>query len=99
MIEWRCFHCNEIFTDKEKAAEHFGSGNYELDIPICIEAATTEMKTLVLTNREMFNELMKERQACEDAEYQRDCWEQAARMFLKQPNATWHDLANYREAA
>lgn len=23
-VEWRCFHCDEVFTDAEKAAEHFG---------------------------------------------------------------------------
>lgn len=22
--EWRCFHCDEVFTDKEAAADHFG---------------------------------------------------------------------------
>lgn len=22
---WRCFHCDEIFTDREKAQEHFGA--------------------------------------------------------------------------
>lgn len=23
--EWRCFHCDDVFTDREKAAEHFGT--------------------------------------------------------------------------
>lgn len=22
--EWRCFHCDEVFTDRDSAAEHFG---------------------------------------------------------------------------
>jgi len=22
--EWRCFHCDEVFTDRDAAAEHFG---------------------------------------------------------------------------
>jgi len=30
---WRCFHCNAIFTDEEKAAEHFGDSSSEL--PLC----------------------------------------------------------------
>jgi hypothetical protein len=92
-MPWRCFHCDEVFHDREPAAEHFGEGNYELEVPLCIEAATAEMKALVLTNREMFREMCKERDACEQAEYERGCWEQAARMFLKRPNANWHDLA------
>lgn len=96
-LPWRCFHCDEVFTTKEAAAEHFGEGNYEMEMPLCIEAATGEMKALVLTNREMFRELMKERETCEQAEYERDCWAGGARMFLRQPNATWHDLANYRD--
>lgn len=30
---WRCFHCDEVFTDREKAAEHFGK--YEMREPAC----------------------------------------------------------------
>ena len=50
---WVCFHCNEAFTTRETAAEHFGNGDYESEIPLCIEAATTEQHQLMLTNREM----------------------------------------------
>lgn len=36
--EWRCFHCEESFTDSDKAAEHFGKSMYQK--PICqIDAA------------------------------------------------------------
>jgi hypothetical protein len=31
--EWRCFHCDEVFTDREKAAEHFGK--HEMLQPAC----------------------------------------------------------------
>jgi hypothetical protein len=96
-LPWRCFHCDDVFETREAAAEHFGSGNYECEAPLCIEAATSEMKALVLTNREMFRELMEEREKLEEAEYERDCWAGGARSFLKQPHATWHDLGNYRE--
>lgn len=30
---WRCFHCNEVFTDKEQAALHFGHS--EIQQPAC----------------------------------------------------------------
>lgn len=26
--EWRCFHCDEVFTDRAAAAEHFGPHQY-----------------------------------------------------------------------
>lgn len=26
--QWRCFHCDEVFCDRESAALHFGDGSY-----------------------------------------------------------------------
>ncbi len=31
--EWRCFHCDESFSDRDAAADHFG--HYETDRPAC----------------------------------------------------------------
>lgn len=31
--EWRCFHCDEVFTDEHCAREHFGK--YENQVPAC----------------------------------------------------------------
>jgi hypothetical protein len=38
--EWRCFHCNAVFSDKAKAREHFGEmqfvdGAVKWDLPAC----------------------------------------------------------------
>lgn len=33
--QWRCFFCDETFTNKEKAAEHFGIALCEVDVPAC----------------------------------------------------------------
>jgi hypothetical protein len=30
---WRCFHCDEVFTDKAEALEHFGSDEWKT--PAC----------------------------------------------------------------
>jgi hypothetical protein len=30
---WRCFHCDEVFTDRDSAAEHFGKS--ERHQPAC----------------------------------------------------------------
>lgn len=32
-IEWRCFHCNEVFTHPDNAKEHFGG--YLDSVPAC----------------------------------------------------------------
>lgn len=32
-IEWRCFHCGDVFTDRDEAREHFGETLD--DEPIC----------------------------------------------------------------
>jgi hypothetical protein len=98
-VPWRCFHCDEVMETPEAAAEHFGNGNYECEMPLCIEAASAEQKALVLTNREMWERIQKLDIDLEAAEFQRDCWEAGARKFLEAPNASWHDLANYRETA
>lgn len=31
--EWRCFHCDMVFTNRDHAAEHFGVGEH--DTPAC----------------------------------------------------------------
>ena len=89
---WVCFHCNEVFTTREKAAEHFGNGDYEDETPLCIVAATTEQEQLILTNREMWDELQKARHENEDLEDRLSGFEYTARKITKKPHATTHDL-------
>lgn len=31
---WRCFHCDEVFTDPAEARQHFGSRRFA-DVPAC----------------------------------------------------------------
>lgn len=51
--EWRCFHCDEVFTDKATAAEHFGHD--ELCEPACkIDAA--EYRRMEDVHRQHLNE-------------------------------------------
>lgn len=33
VVNWRCYHCNEVFTSRESASEHFGRNEYSY--PIC----------------------------------------------------------------
>lgn len=97
--DWRCFHCDEHFTDHKAAAEHFGNGNYEGETPICIEAATSDLKTLVATNRSMWERIDKLDRDLEQCEFERDCWSQAARKAIGDPYASWHDIRGIREDA
>jgi len=36
--EWRCFHCNRVFIDEKKAAEHFGPK--DSGPPVCQQEAS-----------------------------------------------------------
>lgn len=65
MKEWRCFHCDEVFTNYEAAAAHFG-----VQIDSCADEVacklTTQEKTLVEMLREAQAELRRYHQ--EDTE-------------------------------
>lgn len=89
---WRCFHCDEVFTTREAAADHFGAGDYEAETPLCIEAATTEQKELIRTNREMWEEIRKAHNDNDDMECQLNGWAYMARKLTGKPSATTHDV-------
>lgn len=89
---WRCFHCDEEFTDREAAADHFGAGEYEEETPLCIEAATTEQKELIRTNRELWESLRKAEDENDDLEFKLSGWDYIARKLTGMPSATTHDV-------
>jgi hypothetical protein len=90
--QWRCFHCDEVLKTRVAAAEHFSSGDYENEPPLCIEAATTDLRKLVLTNREMWQQVRSLESQLEEAEDHIAGWEYTARKLTKKPDATAHDL-------
>lgn len=89
---WRCFFCDEVFRTRKSAAEHFGTGNYESETPLCIEAATTDQRQLILTNREMWEQLQKAQSENEELEDRLSGFQYTARKLTKKPNATVNDL-------
>lgn len=89
---WRCFFCDEVFRTRKAATEHFGTGDYESEPPLCIEAATTELRQLVLTNRELWQQLQKANSENEELEDHLDGFRYVARKLTKKPSATAHDL-------
>jgi hypothetical protein len=64
--EWRCFHCDESFTDEEQAALHFGTNQYHN--PAC----QVDAKHL----RELESELARYRE--EDTDLHRQIWRMQA---------------------
>lgn len=65
---WRCFHCNELFTDRTCAAEHFGVT--EMDgPPACVQMLTEGEKAIVQSRREWQHRASTAEAATEAAEY------------------------------
>jgi hypothetical protein len=55
---WRCFHCDEVFTDEETARAHFGT-EMENDHPACVKMLTTGQKTLIREAAVMFRRALQ----------------------------------------
>jgi hypothetical protein len=91
--KYRCFHCGDEFHDDASAREHFGESEVFNDKPVCVEARSTTLEALVATNRELWTELLKERQEHETHEFQLNCWEEVGRKLTGKVNANWHDFA------
>lgn len=55
-VNWRCFHCDHVFTDRDEAAEHFGFNiagiqGYVISEPMCrIDAAKYREMELEVAN-------------------------------------------------
>lgn len=69
-MPWRCFHCDDVFTDRAEAKEHFG--DYRDDSPLCLIKG--QDGGLGARVRELEAELM-------DAYKQRNEYENDARLY------------------
>jgi hypothetical protein len=56
MIEWRCFHCDDVFTDPTAARNHFGLTGY--DIPACKTTPSVDAELFRL--RQLVDSYLKE---------------------------------------
>lgn len=68
--EWRCFHCDELFTDRDAAADHFGWNEYGA-------AACRVDGGLAHAYRVQENELRRSRE--EDTDLHRSLWSLGAK--------------------
>lgn len=89
-IEWRCFHCDEVFADQSSAAIHFGT--HVRHYPVCtIDAAKyREMELLVERHQEEDGPIhrLMHRQASEHAQALRRAEEAGYAKALKDTNYT-----------
>lgn len=63
--EWRCFHCDQLFTDRQKAAEHFGAR--PSDMPTC-SAWIYDYLRLQRTIEQLLEQLSQKEEASETSE-------------------------------
>jgi hypothetical protein len=50
--KWRCFFCDEVFTDRRSAWAHFGEPYCESDPPACVDPLRTDEKARMTELRE-----------------------------------------------
>jgi len=89
---WRCFFCDEVFRTRKAATEHFGAGDYESETPLCVEAATTAKRKLVLKSRELWELLQKANTEVEELTDRLGGFEQIVSKATGISGATSHDL-------
>lgn len=89
---WTCFHCNESFTNRSEAAEHFGL-DFE-ETPACV-AILTEGEKAIVANRQHWRErATKAEDKIENLEYQLFLEKSNYRPFGKAQNLV-EALANW----
>lgn len=58
--KWRCFHCDEVFTDRRAAWAHFGDDYLcSADVPACIDPLRSDEKRRLTELREAREHAMK----------------------------------------
>jgi hypothetical protein len=68
---WRCFHCGEVFTDKELAQDHFAIEGVP---PMCVDPLTKDEKSRMVVVRKLESELVKWREENEKLDQEAGCY-------------------------
>ena len=67
--KWRCFHCDEVFTDRQAAWEHFGDDHLcSTDVPACIDPLRTDEKQRAKELRDAREHAIKMQRESEEAD-------------------------------
>lgn len=70
-LSWRCFHCDEVFTDRAAAQEHFGSDEWQ--VAGCILKLNEGERLLLGTIRELQQRNRDLLQRAQEAEMDHEC--------------------------
>jgi hypothetical protein len=99
---YRCFFCDEVFTDRKAAWLHFGDENCTSDVPACVDPLRLDEKMRMNRLREAVEEANKARQALSEmqdweADYAQ-LQEDIRRYFGKDCNSIWTAGDRYKSA-
>jgi len=99
---WRCFFCDQVFTDRKEAWLHFGEENCTTDLPACVDPLRADEKARLDEVRELRAEVVREQQRAEDAEDAKglleDFYRELRRYFGKDCNSVWLAGDRYKSA-
>lgn len=68
---WRCFHCDEVFTDEASARDHFAIEGIP---PMCVDPLTKDEKARMVVVRKLESELVKWRAENEQLDHEAGCY-------------------------
>ena len=66
--EWRCFHCDEVFAERQTAQDHFGLDC--LEVPTCIAIATEGERAILEDRRDWRTRALKAEAENEQISYE-----------------------------
>ena len=99
---WRCFFCDEVFTNRHDAWLHFGEENCTTDLPACVDPLRTDEKERMNQVRLLREEVIREQARAEEAEDAEDLLEQfrseLRQHFGKDCNSVWLAGDRYKSA-
>lgn len=99
---WRCFHCDEVFRDRQTAWEHFGEENCVSDVPACIDPLRTNEKERLKELRDAREHAMKMQAESEKNDEMEGLLEQfreeLRRYFGADCNSVWLAGDRYKSA-
>lgn len=94
--KWRCFFCDEVFTTRKAAWQHFGESNCDTDVPACIDPLRHDEETRPTELREAQAYAMHCQDEAQKAEDDADMYHQyqseLERLFgagVRTPHQAW----------
>lgn len=99
---WKCFFCDEVFTDRHEAYLHFGEENCSSDVPACVDPLRTDEKARMNQVRQLMEDVQKARQELAEMEDAKEnyeaVWSEIRRYFGEDCNSVWLAGDRYKSA-